>query len=233
MTLLSHGPATAPRNEGEEMQHAHGLDIPQTLGEVCDPKRMALLVYDMQVGVVRQIPDGAEVTSRVSGVLDAARAGGFRVFFCRHMSLPVEVAGAAQLRMAMAWQRVNRVDQVGVSFPRDSSQFQLVPELLPKPSEVVFDKITMSCFAGTLLDIALRDCGINAFAIVGVAMEVGIEPTVRHAADLGYLPVVVADACGAGNKAAAERSLAGLAFAGDAIITDVPTICALFRRSAK
>jgi nicotinamidase-related amidase len=71
-------------------------------------------------------------------------------------------------------------------FLRDSPSFQLVPELSPLPSEAIFDKITMSAFEGTPLDIALRDCGINAIAIVGVAMEIGIEPTVRHAADLGY-----------------------------------------------
>jgi len=27
---------------------------------------------------------------------------------------------------------------------------------------------------------------------MGVAMEVGIEPTVRHAADLGYIPLLSA-----------------------------------------
>ena len=50
-------------------------------------------------------------------------------------------------------------------------------------------------------------------------MEVGIEPTVRHAADLGIIPVVIADACGAGDAVAARRSLESLRFAGDAIIT--------------
>ena len=48
-------------------------------------------------------------------------------------------------------------------------------------------------------------------------MEVGIEPTVRHGADLGYIPVVVTDACGAGHQDAAERSLASLRFTGDAV----------------
>ena len=49
---------------------------------------------------------------------------------------------------------------------------------------------------GTPLDLALRDCGIVAVAIVGVALEVDIEPTVRHAADLGYIPVLVSDTIG-------------------------------------
>jgi nicotinamidase-related amidase len=62
---------------------------------------------------------------------------------------------------------------------------------------------------------------------VGVATEVGIEPTARHGADLGLIPVVVTDACGAGNPSAAERSFEALAFAGDAILTDISTITAL------
>jgi nicotinamidase-related amidase len=72
--------------------------------------------------------------------------------------------------------------------------------------------------AGNLF--ALRDAQVAAFVIVGVATEVGIEPTVRHGADLGLIPVVVTDACGAGNSFAGKRSLDALAFAGDAVLTD-------------
>ncbi len=214
------------------MEHAFNLEIPQTLEEVCNPKRMALLVYDMQVGIFSQLPkERAErIIENVVKVLQAARAAGVRVFFFRHMSLPLEVAGVFQLRMAMAWQRVDKVSDVKPWFLRDTPGFQLIPEVSPLPSEVIFDKITMSAFEGTPLNIALRDCGINAFAIVGVAMEIGIEPTVRHAADLGYIPVIVTDACGAGNESAAKRSLESLEFAGDALMTDVETICNLFRR---
>jgi nicotinamidase-related amidase len=214
------------------VEHAFNLEIPQTLEEVCNPKRMALLVYDMQVGIFSQLPkERAErIIENVVKVLQAARAAGVRVFFFRHMSLPLEVAGVFQLRMAMAWQRVDKVSDVKPWFLRDTPGFQLIPEVSPLPSEVIFDKITMSAFEGTPLNIALRDCGINAFAIVGVAMEIGIEPTVRHAADLGYIPVIVTDACGAGNESAAKRSLESLEFAGDALMTDVETICNLFRR---
>jgi biuret amidohydrolase len=57
---------------------------------------------------------------------------------------------------------------------RDSPGFHLIPEMNPLPSEAIFDKITMSAFEGTPLDIALRDYRIEAFAIVGIAMEIGI-----------------------------------------------------------
>jgi biuret amidohydrolase len=206
------------------MEKAYGLEIPRSLEEACDPLRTALLVYDMQVGIIGQIKDGREIAARVKIVLDAARAAGLRVFFMRHMSLPKEAAGVSQLRMAMAWQRAKTVSEVKPWFLRDAPGFQLVAELSPLPNEVVFDKITMSAFAGTPLDIALRDCGINSFIIVGVATEIGIEPTVRHGADLGYIPIVVTDACGAGHAEAGERALASIGFLGDAILTDLQTI---------
>jgi biuret amidohydrolase len=66
----------------------------------------------------------------------------------------------------------------------------------------------------------LRDCGITAMALVGVAMEIGIEPTARHAADLGIIPVIVEDACGSGHAEAARRSVESLKFAGDAVFAD-------------
>ena len=207
------------------MQRAYGLSIPETLEEVCDPARMALLVYDMQVGILGQIPDAAALTANVARVLGAARDAGVRVVFSRHLSLPRELMGVFQLRMAMAWQRVRSVEDVHPWFLRGTPGLEIVPEVAALDREAVLDKITMSAFEGTWLDIALRDCGVTAVAVVGAAIEVGIEPTVRHAADLGYIPVVVADACGAGNRQAAERSLAGLRFTGDALFTDAETLC--------
>jgi nicotinamidase-related amidase len=140
------------------------------------------------------------------------------------MTLPTELMGIAQLRTWMSWQRKDRVEDVVSPFLRDSPGFQIVPELAPRESEAVFDKLSLSAFEGTPLEFALRDTQLIAFAIVGVATEVGIEPTVRHGADRGLIPVVVTDACGAGNPSAAQRSLDALAAAGDAILTDISTI---------
>jgi nicotinamidase-related amidase len=85
------------------------------------------------------------------------------------------------------------------------------------------DKLAMSMFIGTPLEMVLRDCGINAFAIVGAVTEIGIEPTVRHGADLGFIPVIVTDACGSVDAAAGERALASLGYARMSLQTDVDT----------
>src|SRR5216117_877081 len=215
------------------MKTAFGLTIPQTLEEVCDPQCIALLVYDMQVGILSQIKNADEVTRQVLKVLTAARDARVRVFFSRHLSLPKELMGMLQFRMAMAWQRVDSPDEVTPWFLRDAPGFQIIPELQPRPTEGVFDKLTMSAFEGTWLDFALRDCGVNAFIIVGVATEIGIEPTARHGADSGYIPVLITDACGSGNEAAAKRSVESVKFAGDALLTETETVCDVLRRRSR
>jgi biuret amidohydrolase len=53
------------------MERVEGLEIPQTLAEACHPQRLALLVYDMQIGILRQIEDGEALTRRVREVLQA------------------------------------------------------------------------------------------------------------------------------------------------------------------
>jgi biuret amidohydrolase len=110
--------------------------------------------------------------------------------------------------------------------------FQLVPDLAPTENEFVFDKLAMSAFEGTPLQFALRDRGITTLAICGIALEIGNEPTVRHAADLGIVPVVVADARGAGNEEAGKRSFDQLRLIGDALITNEATFCAALTASA-
>jgi len=212
------------------MKNIFGLNIPETVEDVCDPKRIALLVYDMQIGILGQIKNADEVTRQVLKVLTVARDVGLRVFFSRHLSLPTKLMGVFQFRIAMTWQRVTSPEQVKPWFLRDNPGFQITPELSPRSSEGVFDKLTMSAFEGTWLDLALRDAEINAFIIVGVATEVGIEPTVRHGADLGYFPVIVVDACGGGHEEAAKRSIESLRFSGDAILTDTQTICGILQK---
>jgi biuret amidohydrolase len=68
--------------------------------------------------------------------------------------------------------------------------------------------------------VALRDCGIVAFATSD--RDGNWHRThLRHGAYLGYIPVVVTDACGFGHRDAAARSFATLEFAGDALLANV------------
>src|SRR5258708_9612142 len=102
------------------MKQAFGINVPQTLADVCDRSRLALVVYDMQVGIVSQLPGAEAVTARVARVLEASRAAGLRVFFTRHMSLPRELMGPFQYRMAKARLPTDDPPKAAPSFRRDS-----------------------------------------------------------------------------------------------------------------
>jgi biuret amidohydrolase len=133
----------------------------------------------------------------------------------------------------MAWQRVHDPDQVRPWFLRDSPGFALAPELRLRPDEAVVDKITFSAFEGTPLAIALRNLNVNAFVIVGVATEIGIEPSVRHGADLGLIPIVVTNACGAGHAGEGDRALACPLYLGDALFATSAEFGATLSRGAR
>jgi biuret amidohydrolase len=202
------------------MQTAYGLDIPVSLEDVCHPQKMALLVYDMQVGVAQQLPGAVEFIQQVKQVVDVARSHQMRIFFSRHTTLPKELAGVSQLKGAMALQRVSTVAEVQPNFLPDSAAHAIVSDLTPLPSEVAFDKLMMSAFVGSYLDLALRDARIEAIAIVGAVLEFGIEPTVKNAADLGYTTVLIQDACYSFSEQNRARSLTNLS---SSLIADINT----------
>lgn len=212
------------------MRHGNGLEIPETLEDLCAPERLALIVYDMQVGVLSQLPDRDEIVARVARVVEAARRGGYPIIFLRHMFLPKRLSGKFALRMAMSWQQVDSVEEIHPILQRDTPGFQLVPELRPTADEIVFDKTSMSAFEGTPLASTLRDLGIGAYAIVGVALEIGIAPTVTHSTDLGFIPVVISDAVGGRDSDGLDRAWAEFEFQGHAVITDSDTIAPLLEK---
>ena len=214
------------------MAGINGIDIFSTLDELVHPQHTAVLIYDMQVGIVRQVANGEAILAANCALLDAARRAGVRVVFTRHLSLPTEWMGSFQYRMSMAWQRQQDPAKVVSVFHRDSPNSQLAPELKVRPTEAVFDKLAMSAFEGTPLAFALRDCNIRSVIIAGIAMEIGIEPTCRQAADLGIIPILVRDACGAGNAESAAKCIETLEHMGDTILSDLTTVTALLNRHA-
>src|SRR3712207_3882587 len=192
------------------MQQAFGMAVPDTVEEMCRPTTTAVLVYDAQVGILSHVRDRERLVGRIGAVVRAARAANVPVLYVRHVSLPPTHMGGGALRTAMAWQRVSRADAVKATFPPEAAHAQIVDGLTPDAGEPVFDKLGMSALVGTPVEAVLRDRGVTTLVLVGAVLEIGIEPTARHAADLGFLPVVVEDACGIVDDEAAQRSLAGL-----------------------
>jgi nicotinamidase-related amidase len=208
------------------LQTALTLSLPQTLNEIVDPSRAALLVYDMQVGISRQVSQAPQIVSTIGKLIVKAREARLRIAYTRHLSAPRSWLGATATRTAMSWQRLQDPAEVTFPFPRDAAATQIVPELEPTADDLILDKFAMSAFVGTYLDTMMRDCHLSTLIVCGIATEVGIDPTLRQAADLGFIPVMVSDACGAGNAEAGARAVAALAFAGDTVMTESQNLIA-------
>ena len=88
----------------------------------------------------------------------------------------------------------------------------LIDELQPEPGEPVIDKPGYSAFAHTDLELLLRNHGIRQLILTGVTTEVCVSSTLRHAVDLGFSCLTVADACGSAYLAlhAAALSMIGV-----------------------
>jgi nicotinamidase-related amidase len=192
--------------------------IRRTLTDFCHPEQTALVIYDMQVGILKQMPNGDDVVRRVIRLRDVARQHGLPVFYLRHLSMPKPLMGSFQMRQAMAWQRTDDPADVRPWFLRGSPAFEIVPELMPHDDEGVFDKIGFSAFEGTPLSTVLRDLGRPSFLLCGVATEIGLDPTCRQACDLEFVPILVEDAVAPGDAEAGERTLASLRHLGDVIV---------------
>ena len=55
----------------------HSVELPgKILADFCSPDGMALIVYDMQIGILRQMQDAGAIVERVADALDAARSAG-------------------------------------------------------------------------------------------------------------------------------------------------------------
>ncbi len=67
----------------------------------------------------------------------------------------------------------------------------------PKAGEPVIQKIVNSAFIGTDLQERLQDAGIESLVIIGLTTDHCVSATTRMASDLGFEPVVVADATAA------------------------------------
>jgi nicotinamidase-related amidase len=72
---------------------------------------------------------------------------------------------------------------------------EIHPELTPQPGDVVVTKQRVSAFTGTNLDMILRSNNIDTLLFTGILTQGVVLSTLRHASDMDYRAVVVADCC--------------------------------------
>jgi len=168
------------------------------LAELLAPASTAVLTMELQRGVVgdrASIPDlAAEVEAR--GVLAAAgrlaaaaREAGVPVVHCTAQFRPDRAGSATNAPLLAVMAKREQHLLVG------SPEAEVVPELGPDPRDLVVPRWSgVSPFAGTALDVTLRNLGERTVVAAGVSVNLAVLGLAIEAVNLGYRVVVATDA---------------------------------------
>jgi nicotinamidase-related amidase len=155
--------------------------------------KTALLVMDMQVGIVAMLPDASAILANTIKAIAKARAQKIPVIF-------VVVGfrqGAPELSMNNKGFAANKERLAGANMP----QFMKVhDDLQPQEDELVVTKRRVSGFTGSDLEVVLRALEVRHLVLSGIATSGVVLSTLREASDKDYVLTVLTDCCADGDE---------------------------------
>lgn len=186
-------------------------------------KRYALLIIDMQndfalPGAPLSVAQAPAVIPKIRMVLDAFRDRRLPVF---HVV------------------RIHRSDGSDVEITRKdlfrktpfavagSAGAAIIDELKPLPGEYVIEKVRMSAFLATELDLMLRTLGITDLVVTGIQTPNCIRTTVFDAIAFNYPVILLRDAVGAKSDAVHSANVADMEAIGVRVMAAHDLIAAL------
>jgi len=153
----------------------------------------ALLVMDMQSGIVAMLPDAATVLSNITKAILKAREQKIPVIY-------VVVgfrAGGPEISPNNKSFAATKERLTGVNM----ADFMAVhKDLNPLADEVVVTKRRVSSFTGSDLEVILRAQDIQHLVLAGIATSGVVLSTLREASDKDYRLTVLADCCADGDE---------------------------------
>lgn len=132
-----------------------------------DRPNVALLVIDVQNGIVGGSHNRDDVVGNIVTLVDTARAAGVDVVWVQHS---------------------------GDDVPVGSHAWQYVPELVRSESEPVVHKLYADAFEDTDLEKVLAERGIGSLYVAGAQTDECIRSTLHGAVVRGYDATLVEDA---------------------------------------
>jgi len=165
-----------------------------------DPKKTALLLLDLQVGLMKRFPEDHPILDNAASAIAVARKHGLQV---------------AHIRVALDEGDANAVPKTNVTFANfkdnkemlatmhpDAPTSQVHPKVAPQEGDLVHRKIRYGPFMVYPSKAMLDDFekkGIDTVIIGGVATSGAVLSAVRQLADLDYGLVVIEDCCADGD----------------------------------
>ena len=166
-----------------------------------EPGRTALVVVDMQRGFLdpgeaMEVPAAREIVPVIQHLLSVFRVRRLPVVFTEFVyseSVPVLIG-----RLHPEHRPAPPGAPRGFGLPSSSclegtSSAETVPDLAPRPDEIVVRKRGYDAFAGTLLDRALRARNVTSLVVTGTMTDICVLATVTAALHREYRVTLVED----------------------------------------
>ena len=149
------------------------------------PTPMALLVMDVQTGIVARFAQTGDFLTPISTAITAARAASIPVIYVMVAFRP-------------GYPEISPNNKSFSAIKQQSSIMtatEIHPAIAPQPTDIVVTKRRVSAFSGSDLEVVLRAQGITHLALCGIATSGVILSTLREAADKDYQLTVLSDCC--------------------------------------
>src|SRR5262245_29394331 len=172
--------------------------MPVVLGELVDPKHTALVLQEVQNGVVGEVSALPELAAAAAsaGVIEHCAALAARA---RELDIPVFHCTAETRADGKGANRNARLfagaRKSPVALTPGSDAAQPVPELGPAPGDIVLPRYHgLGPMTGTQLDPMLRNLDVTTVVGVGVSVNVALLNLAFDAVNRGYQIVMPRDA---------------------------------------
>ncbi len=150
--------------------------------------KMALLVMDMQVGIVTRYAQTSDVLTHVNTAITGTHAASIPVIYVVVGFRPgyPEVSPRNKSFSAIKQQSSSSAPMLSM---------EIHPAIAPQTTDIVVTKRRVSAFSGSDLEVVLRAQDITHLVLCGIATSGVVLSTLREAADKDYQLTVLADCC--------------------------------------
>jgi nicotinamidase-related amidase len=148
----------------------------------------ALLIMDLQVGILDTFPGAENYASKVATAVSHAREKNIPVIYVR--------VGFRQTKpeISMNNKSFSSMKQNIASINMDEFM-KIHPAVEPLENDVIVTKRRISAFTGSDLEVVLRAQNIDHIVLAGIATSGVVLSTLREAADKDYRITVLSDGC--------------------------------------
>jgi nicotinamidase-related amidase len=148
----------------------------------------ALLVMDMQAGILGMLPDSSAIVSSVAKAITTARQKNIPVVYV--------VVGFRNGTPEISESNKGFAAGKAMFSKMDMDDFMKIhPGLAPADDELTIVKRRVSAFTGSDLEVVLRAFGIRHLVLTGIATSGVVLSTLREAADKDFQLTVLSDGC--------------------------------------